>query len=408
MDYIIIGCGISGLNIGLKLINKYPTKNIVIYDKSNYVGGRLYTQTHNINNKIIQYEAGGARFNKSHKLLFKLIRNYNLNHKLVKIPNTINTVFSRKIVSKYFNSSQEIIDALLSLKLSKKYLMSKTIYEIVTELYDKETALFLQHSYPYYTVISFTNAYDALRAFSSDLDSSSQYYVLGGGISQLIDKMKNDFIKKGGIIKLNHSLDNVKMYKNGFECFFSNKHSKNTEIQCEHLILACDSYSLQKMTFLKKLNIDLNSVKVLPLLRTYAIYNNSWFEDLGKIVTNESIKYIIPINPKIGLIMISYTDWKNANFWNKLNKTQQKKELTNQLRKLFPDRNIEQPKYIFNHYWKQGVSYWKPNYNSDILTKKIMKPSHYNLYICGDSYSTKQAWMEGALESSTKLFKLYF
>ena len=40
-----------------------------------------------------------------------------------------------------------------------------------------------------------------------------------------------------------------------------------------------------------------------------------WFDDMGKIVTNLPIKYIIPINYEKGVIMISYTDSKFAKYW---------------------------------------------------------------------------------------------
>ena len=61
-------------------------------------------------------------------------------------------------------------------------------------------------------------------------------------------------------------------------------------VESSHLVLACDGLSLQKMTFLKKFDIMdmLKAVKVEPLLRTFAIYDKTWFNDLPKVVTNET------------------------------------------------------------------------------------------------------------------------
>ena len=61
---IIIGGGISGLNVGIKLLDKY--EDVVIYEKSNYLGGRIYTMNHKIGQKKIQYESAYCNFLSSH------------------------------------------------------------------------------------------------------------------------------------------------------------------------------------------------------------------------------------------------------------------------------------------------------------------------------------------------------
>ena len=217
--------------------------------------------------------------------------------------------------------------------------------------------------------------------------------------------MKQDFVHHGGKIKLNHMLSNLELINKSFKCNFKRlEHTITTS--SDNVILACDGLNIQKMRFLKHFKIDslTQSVKVEPLFRIYAVYNKAWFKDLPKIVTNEKIKYIIPINEKTGLIMISYTDGKNARYWYKMSEKEQKHELTTQLNKIFPDKKISQPKHIFNHYWETGASYWKPSYNSDKLKIKMLKPTKHNLFICGDSFSSRQAWIEGALESSNMVF----
>ena len=53
-----------------------------------------------------------------------------------------------------------------------------------------------------------------------------------------------------------------------------------------------------------------NSVEEIPMARIYAVFKPKngekvWFNDIGKITTNGPIQYIIPINKKKGIIMIS-------------------------------------------------------------------------------------------------------
>ena len=78
-----------------------------------------------------------------------------------------------------------------------------------------------------------------------------------------------------------------------------------------------------------------------------------------------------------------------------------------QLKLIFPDLQIEDPTHIYNNYWNHGACYWKPGVNSNKLKPKILKPTKDNLFICGDSFSSRQAWMEGALDTSNEILKFF-
>ena len=43
---------------------------------------------------------------------------------------------------------------------------------------------------------------------------------------------------------------------------------------------------------------------------------------------------------------------------------------------------------------------------SKTVIKKSVKPTPYNIYICNDSFSNHQAWIEGALESSENVLSI--
>ena len=49
------------------------------------------------------------------------------------------------------------------------------------------------------------NAKDALKLFTKDLNNIRQYYILSGGLSQIINKLIDYIKKNGGIIKNNPS-----------------------------------------------------------------------------------------------------------------------------------------------------------------------------------------------------------
>ena len=103
----------------------------------------------------------------------------------------------------------------------------------------------------------------------------------------------------------------------------------------------------ERLSYLKPLKSELDTVKSIPLLRIYAVYppdkktGKVWFDGMGKVVTDLEIKYIIPMGYKSGLIMISYTDQKLAEYWNKfINQGPEKleQELLRQLKLLFPKK----------------------------------------------------------------------
>jgi monoamine oxidase len=117
---------------------------------------------------------------------------------------------------------------------------------------------------------------------------------------------------------------------------------------------------------------------------------------------------VIPINAKKGIIMISYSDNKYADFWYRLYQ-KNKNELIQELRKEIlqtTGKIIPEPMEIHVFYWPCGVGYWGIGANSEEISRKMIQPltKHPNIYCCGEHFSEKnQQWMEGALETSQKV-----
>ena len=185
-------------------------------------------------------------------------------------------------------------------------------------------------------------------------------------------------------------------------------------ILCDNLVLAVDgkvirSWKKQLSQLNPKITNVLNAVSPQPLLRTYAIYDSKWFKKYGKIVTDGLVKFIIPIDYKLGLIMISYTDGEYVKKMMRYieNGTQEDAIYTN-LKEIFPDDKIEKkPAFLRNEYWETGAVYWNKKADSKKMSEFMLKPSKkHNLYICGDSFSENQAWTDGALSTAQKVARL--
>ena len=118
---------------------------------------------------------------------------------------------------------------------------------------------------------------------------------------------------------------------------------------------------------------------------------------------------IIPINTKKGIIMISYSDNKYADYWNTLYKKGPSK-MIKQIQYLVEKTTgikIPTPIHTKVFYWKYGVGYWGVHSDSEKVSKQMIKPfENQELFICGENYSGKnQQWIEGALETSEQVIK---
>ena len=199
---------------------------------------------------------------------------------------------------------------------------------------------------------------------------------------------------------------------------------RNTTRSVEHhtkaCVLALHAEAVSKIEGVKEINV-LSHLKMTPLLRMYAVFPTkkgvSWFSGLNKIVTDSVVRYIIPVDASRGIVMISYTDGKDAAWWMKQDESagehgedNVKDIVMSEIRKLFPDRRIPDPIFFKQHPWYQGCTYWLPgNYNVEEESHKSLQPladTMPNLFMCGESFAVKQCWIESALEQADTLVGL--
>lgn len=442
VDLLVVGCGIGGLELSKQVKTKWNTNNtmkasikdskksILIVDQSDYIGGRVITVNDKYKGRKISFEAGAARFNKHHKSLISVIERCGLKNDIAKIPSYWEFIptekYKKKLEKIPFKNVEDLLNKLVShydKAKFKKYLHSVNLYEACRDLYNIDVADFLKHSYGYYSEILIFNAFNAIRSLKNDLSETNQFYVLKNGLSQVPLCIANDVISNNDNDDVNvnialriqvgfWSYDNeTKLFKVNILNLNTNKKSK---IICKNLVLATHGKQLKRWkSQLNRINPQIlnvmSHVSSEPLLRTYAIYDSKWFKNYGKVVTDGLVKYVIPINYDLGLIMISYTDGEYCRKMMKhINNGTQEEAIYNSLKEIFPNEQIEKkPKYLRNEYWETGAVYWNKGADSNKMSKFMMKPSkHHNLFICGDSFSENQAWTDGAIYNAREVSKL--
>lgn len=423
-DYIIVGGGIAGLYTAYNILkNKQTTKaKVLVIESSNKLGGRIQTI---YNSKTEVYEAGAARFSDNHKLLNDLLKDLKLIDKKTKISNDVIFYPIPKNMYDKLNKKYKTFDDIIAyinkkvkeLKITNNELVNTTLLELAEKIVDKDFAKFMEHRYQYFSELKTLNAKEGLHTFTKDFNLKTDYYVLYGGLSLLINTIQIELKKMGCQFVFNKYITDITSQKTDNTTIYTVDKYTTT-----NLVLAIPQKSLLQIKYLKPITKLIKCVKCEPLYRIYAKYPKGengkvWFNDLPKISTNLQSKFIIPYNYDNGIIMISYTDGKYAKYWlnkyinsstdtdNTNNNTDTdnifKKELDKQFKLLFPDKNIPKPKWIKHYYWDCGAAYWTKGCDSDVLMKKILHPfPDENLFICGENYSQYQAWIEGGLQTS--------
>jgi hypothetical protein len=421
-DLIIVGAGVAGLRVGIETLKIHPFMKCCILEKYAYVGGRVVTFRKNIP-KVgeVQWENGAGRISTSHKKVLKLLKEYKLTFipiegdtywiedptKYDKFPVIEGNKFTN-LIDFYFGPIE---------KLPIETLQKHTLKELLDKTVGHSKAKLFYEQFPYYAEIHTLRADIALESFKKEMRSNEGFGVVKEGFSSLTDAMMTEFISRGG--KIIMDTDIYKITNNSDRSITLDYRVRNTMRKGSHtgkvVVLALHHDAVSKIDGVDNIPV-LRHLKMMPLLRMYAVFPSrggvSWFSGLGKIVTDSPIRYIIPINPARGIVMISYTDGLDAKYWFKQDETEHGEEnvkelVMSEIRKLFPERSIPDPIFFKQHPWYEGCTYWLPgSYNIVEESNKSLHPKPQtmpNLFMCGESFAVKQCWVESALDQADKL-----
>ncbi len=401
-DIVIVGGGISGLFLAYKLSE--TNLEVLLLEKDKNLGGRIHTSV----DKDIQYECGAGRFNEKHEKLISLI------HELKLEENMFPLTKGNELKIRDYNTSTPLNSVYLFDMVKNKYpeydtsyLQKITFYQLITDMFDSETANYMRDALGYDAEFMQLNAHSAYTMFKDDLFDDTLYYVLKGGLSQIMNKMESLLKRKQNVTILKNN-ELKKIYDDKILTSIDTYSYKN-------LVLAIPQYNLKKLSEFNDFKL-LDSVEPIELLRIYATYpvdeqGNPWFKDIKRTTTDNYIRHIIPIDYSKGLIMISYTDSLNAKLLANLHSVSEDKLMEGihkEIKVLF-DIEPPKPKKVYFHYWNDGYTglhVWKTGNDIDEIYPKILQPdTEKNIFICGETYSKKQGWIEGALETSYDVLK---
>jgi len=375
-DVIIVGGGLAGLYTALSLP---PSSRILLLESEGHLGGRVYTVS--AKGGFPAVEAGAARFNRGHKRLWRLLRRYGLAEKAVKISNA----------SKFLSSEPERPVLKEVLAAARRKTRAELMQRSILDLASPGDAAYLEASFGYSSELTIMNAWDALHLFAQ---YDRPFWVLAGGLSQLIERLRAEVLKRGVEIKYDAKVVDVEDSAEG--CLVRTKAGE--ELRARACVLALPRPELERLPRFKTLLPLLAHIKTSPLCR---IYSRTDRDVPGtKFTTDSDLRMIIPVGPRA--LLSSYTDGKYAKRWKAVHDRGGIEAVDRKLNKHYKELGLDyglQPDHKF-FYWDHGVGYWGVGADSRHVATALRNPGR-NLYVCGEHYSVNhQQWMEGALETA--------
>jgi hypothetical protein len=417
-DMIVVGAGISGLFCVRELLKKHPGWRIALAERYKGLGGRTYSYKPP-GFPGVGWEMGAGRVRKDHTMVMGLLKEYGLTW----VPISASITFQRKPGSELETDIFEELYIPLYFQplasLESSVLANHTLEELLKKVYGAEKSAEILAPFPYRAEVTTMRADMALAGFlaGGEMSSHKGYGVIKEGFSELVARMRADIEKRGATILQRHQLLDFQRadgkavdLKFAFGYPEDKKASGTIWLRAEKgCVLALHKDAVAELPPLKGWK-TLQLLKTQPLLRVYAVFpttaGKAWFAGFPRIVTPERLRYILPIDAEKGVIMISYTDADDtAEYMNIQKKGGDKaleKAVMRDVRKLFPKLKIPDPLFFKSHPWETGATYWLPG-SYDPVQESLAAcqplPSAFpSLWLCGESWSTRQAWVEGALE----------
>ncbi len=415
-DYLIAGGGIAGLMTALKILTRHPRAKVVVLEKYKRIGGRAMTYETDISGVgHVRWENGAGRIHSSHTRLLSLIDRY----KLHTYPIAPATQFLLEDGSVAVGPAfEDLLPALLYpfARLPADTLARHTLWELARALYGRRQALSFFTRFPYRAEVHRLRADLALESFRDEMGTRAGYFVLKEGFSELIEKIVADIRRRGADVFSEHTLTDFK------EQAAAADGKVRATVKCgdadkvfvaNKLILALHADAIRGLKCMRSW-APLKYLGTAKLLRIYAVFpkdrttGRTWFADMPRTITASPLRHIIPIDPERGTIMISYTDDTDTEPWFALADGKSPRlqgRIMEAVRALYGPA-VPDPIFLKAHPWTTGTTYWKPGtYDAQAMSVAAHRFGH-SVFVVGESISTRQAWVEGALESVDELMKV--
>jgi len=175
---------------------------------------------------------------------------------------------------------------------------------------------------------------------------------------------------------------------------------------CRHVILACPIPVVQRL--LPQHSSLYQGIGVQPFLRTYVQFDPASAAIVQRYipqttVVSNALQKIIPMDAQRGVYMIAYADNRNAVAVRALGPKALAAAVVREFR--IPESlRIVRLRHCF---WQIGTHYYRPlsvRFASRVSFRRQAQAPEPGIRVIGESVSTNQGWVEGALETARAAF----
>jgi monoamine oxidase len=322
-------------------------------------------------------------------------------------------------------------------------------------------ALLLDEDTGGYDSILYTwSAADGFAWNLADFSPTTKYVHIKKGYDEVPAMLADRFHKAGGKVRLGSRLERFNVTDDGTVRLEVVENGKTQKVVAKRLILALPRRSLELIeqtgAVLGPENKDVHkligSVTPIPLFKLAICYPEAWWKKIpppkghpglsdGKSVTDLPIRqcYYWPIDdPQTkDAVLLVYDDGRDLDYWAGLRDVRKQptfesmvavdeasewskhpapkvmvEEIHRQILEMHGNpSNVPAPYAAAYRDWGEdpyggGANFWHVGVESYDVAEQIIQPKPpHPVYICGESYSHGQGWVEGALETAEQMLE---
>lgn len=320
-----------------------------------------------------------------------------------------------------------------------------TLWNVMADVLSTEAYTLLTATLGTASLIRSVNAFDGVWSLLHEL-GDGQGFRLIDGYQRLPLELKARAAAAGAQINLNYRLQTISRDADGFRLRFETAGSDVIELRAKQLILALPQRALQLVKFDGAVfdrgdaffAIRDTAVKPMRSCKVFFAYDRAWWVNGEANPARISARYTdMPMqqcyyfagDDEQAMLMAAYADDVSSSFWPSLAGSEERfataareetdisslsasaalvASLQAQLAKLHGHEIAQSPTSALYFDWGSdpyGGAWhaWAPHFKSWDIRPFMRQPNpSLDLYICGEAYSQRNGWVEGAINSAER------
>ena len=464
LDVAIVGAGAAGTYLAYRLIQARPDWRIVIFERSHRIGGRLWSV--HVDGLPHPIELGGMRYMSGHPLVQSVVDELEIETRAFDPADQPERTFLRGIsgrspddpeggrgydlpAGEAGRSAADLMgDAFLKIvpqareldeagwrrhramaTFEGRELTDWSIAEAVGTILSPEGHRFATDAFGYDSGIRPHNAGDAIQYVMGTGYPSGKARVPVDGMDRIPRELATRFEGLGGTIRLGHDVRRVEMGE-GSVLLGSNNASR---VRAKRVVLTLPIAALEALADASPLINEpiwrqlYGSTEGFPATKLYCWYDRPWWRNGADAPTglrtttdlpNRKIFYFDEAADRPAAILAAFTDYRHNEPIVAMAEGRSGGEpappglleaLRGWLATVHPGAAVpSEAGSAFQHWGSDprevAWHFWRSGYNSDEMMDLAAQPDPtLPIHLCGEVFSRRGAWVEGALETAEGL-----